>query len=115
MRSRPRTKMGGGHSHRAPVFDENEDGECGAVHGTAGPARPPPLAPGGRGQHPPPGLVPVPAAREVWSRSRGGLGAVGLSARRQRRELRFVPPFSLLGGDLLAAEHGAARGLTQGR
>ncbi|XP_054247502.1 serine/threonine-protein kinase 32B isoform X1 [Indicator indicator] len=25
MRSRPRTKMGGGHSHRAPVFDENED------------------------------------------------------------------------------------------
>nr|XP_030126594.3 serine/threonine-protein kinase 32B isoform X1 [Taeniopygia guttata] len=25
MRSRPRTNMGGGHSHRAPVFDENED------------------------------------------------------------------------------------------
>ncbi|XP_029882848.1 serine/threonine-protein kinase 32B isoform X2 [Aquila chrysaetos chrysaetos] len=25
MRSRPRTKMGGSHSHRAPVFDENED------------------------------------------------------------------------------------------
>ncbi|XP_069649866.1 serine/threonine-protein kinase 32B isoform X2 [Haliaeetus albicilla] len=25
MRSRRRTKMGGGHSHRAPVFDENED------------------------------------------------------------------------------------------
>ncbi|XP_054028411.1 serine/threonine-protein kinase 32B isoform X3 [Dryobates pubescens] len=25
MRSRSRTKMGGGHSHRAPVFDENED------------------------------------------------------------------------------------------
>ncbi|XP_064916585.1 serine/threonine-protein kinase 32B isoform X2 [Columba livia] len=25
MRSRPRTNMGGSHSHRAPVFDENED------------------------------------------------------------------------------------------
>ncbi|KAM7021626.1 serine/threonine-protein kinase 32B isoform 1-T1 [Passerculus sandwichensis] len=25
MRSRPRNNMGGGHSHRAPVFDENED------------------------------------------------------------------------------------------